>query len=282
MKTVSPALAAHLGSECATLATLVKITRVDGVVLGFTSHDNNLVVAGVTYQAATAFTASALESRMGLSTDNLDVFGLLDSTGISEADLNAGLYDHARVDVYMCNWADISQGTMQMRRGWLGEIKISNGSYQAELRGLTDLLQRPIGHVITPECRHNLGDDACTLHLATLTATGNVTSAASKTVFTDLARAESAGVFDYGLLTWTSGANNGLKMDVKAFAAGGTFTLWLPMPNAVSVGDSYSVTQGCDKRFTTCKNTFNNAVNFGGFPHLPGIDKMLDYPEARR
>lgn len=281
MKTLSPALQTHLGQEVSTLASLIKITRLNGAVLGFTSHDRDIVYSGLTYKANTAFTASALESRIGLSADNLDLAGMLDDAGITEAALNEGRYDHARVDVYLCNWADISQGVMQLRRGWLGEIKSSNGQYRAELRGLTDLLQRPIGHVYTPECRHDLGDAACTINIASYTVAGTVTAATSKTIFTDSARGEAAGIFNYGLLTFTSGANAGLKMDVKNFAAGGVFTLWLPMPNTVAVGDGYSVTQGCDKRFATCKTKFNNALNFGGFPHLPGIDKILDYPETR-
>jgi len=37
------------------------------------------------------------------------------------------------------------------------------------------------------------------------------------------------------------------------------------------------VTAGCDKRFDTCRNRFNNAVNFRGFPHIPGNDFVIRY-----
>lgn len=279
MKTVSTALAAHLAQECTTLATLVKLTRKDGEVLGFTSYDKDIIHEGVSFRAATAFTASALESRRSLSTDNLDIIGMLDDAGISEDDLSMGRYDHARVDVYLCNWADPGQGVMQLRRGWIGEITITNGTYQAELRGLTDLLQRTIGHSFTPECRHDLGNNACGISLAAHTVTGSVTVATSSDVFTDAARTEADGFFDYGLLTWSSGLNAGLSMEVKQFASGGVFQLWLPMPKALAVGDGYSVHQGCDRRFATCKGTFNNVANFGGFPHLPGVDRILTYPD---
>jgi len=280
MKTVSVALQNHLGRELATLATLVKITRTDGQIFGFTSYDKDMVIGGVAYKADGAFQASAIQNRSTLSTDNLEMVGLLDSSSISESDLRCGRYDHARVDVYMCNWADLTQGMMQLRRGWLGEVKIIGGKYQAELRGLHDLLQRPFGKHYSPECRYGFGDTSCTINLATYTVTGSVSAMADSARFTDSARSEANDVFNYGLLTWTSGANSGIAMEVKSFLSK-QFTLWLPMPYAIAVGDSYSVYKGCDKRFATCQSTFNNATNFGGFPHLPGVDRILNYPDAR-
>lgn len=280
MKTISPALQTHLSNELATLATLIKITRSDAQIMGFTSFDKDLVVSGVTYKADGAFQASAIQNRAALSTDNLDIIGMLDSASISEADLRAGLYDHARIDVYLCNWADLSQGVVQLRRGWLGQVKVIGGKFQAELRGLHDLLQRPFGKVYSPECRHTFGDGNCTINLAAQTVTGSVSSVADASRFTDTARSEADGIFEYGLLTWSSGANAGLSMEVKSYV-GKQFTLWLPMPHAIGVGDAYAVYKGCDKRFATCQSVFNNTVNFGGFPHLPGVDRILNYPDAR-
>lgn len=280
MKTVSPALQMHLGKELATLATLIKITRSDGHIVGFTSFDKDIVISGVTYLADGAFQASAIQNRAALSTDNLDIVGLLDSTMISDVDLLAGIYDHARIDVFLCNWDDLTQGIVQLRRGWLGQVKIIGGKYQAELRGLHDLLQRPFGKVYSPECRHAFGDTSCKINLVAQTVTGSASAVADLSHFTDSSRSEADGVFDYGLLTWTSGANTGLSMEVKSFIAK-QFTLWLPMPNAITVGHTYSVYKGCDKRFSTCQTVFNNTANFGGFPTLPGVDRILNYPDAR-
>ena len=36
----------------------------------------------------------------------------------------------------------------------------------------------------------------------------------------------------------------------------------------------------CDQRFETCRDVFQNAVNFRGFPHLPGNDFILSGPAA--
>jgi uncharacterized phage protein (TIGR02218 family) len=279
MKSISSALQAHLGGELTTLAYLVKITRKDAVVKGFTTHDCDIALAEVTYKAASALTPSAIESRAGLAVDNLEVTGILDSADIAEADIEAGAYDFARVDVFACNWADLSQGTLQLRRGWLGEVTSAGTHYVAELRGMHDLLQRPVGDYYTPECRFNLGDANCCVNLAAQTVAGTVTSVIDNANFRDAAQSAATNTFAYGLLTWTSGANKGQSMEVKAWnASSHAFTLWLPMPKPISIGDAYTVTPGCDKRFTTCKNTFSNGANFGGFPYVPGVGNIMQYP----
>jgi uncharacterized phage protein (TIGR02218 family) len=281
MKSVSSNLQAHLNGELTNLAYLVKITRADATIKGFTTFDRNLTLDGVTYKADGALTPSALQSTSGLSVDNLEATGILNSDDIVAADIEAGLYDNARVDVYACNWADLTQGAVQLRRGWLGEVVLSSGHYVAELRGLHDLLQRTVGDYYTPECRYDLGDSRCTVNLAPLTVTGTVTSVTDNATFADTSRTESDGVFNYGKLTWTGGANSGQSMEVKNWDGGGfIFTLWLPMPNAIAVGDAYSVYPGCDKRFTTCTGKFGNGANFGGFPYVPGVGNILQYPDT--
>jgi len=53
--------------------------------------------------------------------------------------------------------------------------------------------------------------------------------------------------------------------------------LWQQMPEPVAEGDLFAVTAGCDKRFETCRMKFANAINFRGFPHLPGNDFVAAY-----
>lgn len=281
MKNISPALQAHLAGELTTLATIIKITRTDGVVKAFTTHDRDLVIGGVTYLADGAMTPSAIDGNTTLASGQMDIAGVLDTAAIADGDIKNGLYDHAVLEVGLVNWADLSQGVLKQRRGWLGEITLQGGRYQAELRGLHDLLQRDIGTTYTAECRHDLGDSSCTYNIAAATVSSSVTLASDAVQFIDTARSEASGSFNYGKLVWTSGANTGLAMEVKNWdLPTQTMTLWLPMPNVIAAGDGYTVYPGCDKRFSTCKTKFNNASNFGGFPHLPGLDKILTYPDS--
>ncbi len=88
------------------------------------------------------------------------------------------------------------------------------------------------------------------------------------------------GWFSRGRLTFTGGANAGLSVEVKQHTSdsGVTLALWQAMPQPIAPGDTFTVTAGCDKRFATCRDRFANAVNFRGFPHIPGNDFVLSYP----
>jgi hypothetical protein len=74
-------------------------------------------------------------------------------------------------------------------------------------------------------------------------------------------------------VAWALEAHRDVDGDVR-------LTLWQAMPESVTIGDAFTVTAGCDKTFTTCRDRFGNADNFRGFPHIPGNDFVLSYPTA--
>ena len=88
----------------------------------------------------------------------------------------------------------------------------------------------------------------------------------------------SASNVDQG--TQTGGANAGFPVEVKNHRKAGevTFELWQQMPEPIQAGDTFTVTAGCDKQFSTCHDRFNNVVNYRGFPHIPGNDFVIRYP----
>jgi hypothetical protein len=162
VKTVSPALASHLAGTVTTLATCWRIMRIDGVVFRFTDHDRDLEVDGEIYAASAAYSRTAIANDAGMGVDNLDVEGVFDSAAVTEEELRAGLFDRAEVRIFLVNWADPSMGVLRLRRGWFGEVVLSEqGVFRTELRGLTQALQQRIGELYSPECRANLGDHRC-------------------------------------------------------------------------------------------------------------------------
>lgn len=275
MKTVSANLKAHLQGEYLTICTLWKITRADATVFGFTDCSRDVSYGGTNYLAATGHTPSNIKTNSTLGVDNLEVQSLLDSSTITEADIQAGLWDFAQVEIMLVNYLSLADGHMMLRKGWLGNIKTGRAMFIAELRGMMQPLQQSIGRTYLPACDAVLGDARCGVTLASYTVTGSVTTATSARQFTDTARTEVDGYFDGGLLTWTSGDNDTYQMEVKSSTAAGVITLQQAMPNATVIGDAYSLSAGCDKLLATCKTKFNNVVNFRGFPHVPGMDKMV-------
>jgi len=161
MKTMSVELKTHYQGKILTIARCWKVIRSDGVIEGYTSHVKDIPFDSVIYAASTGYTSTNIHSNSDLSVDNLDVYGVLDSAGISSADLSAGVYDFATVEIFEVNYQDLSQGRVILQTGRLGEVKINDNIFIAEMRSLSQLLQQTIGEVITPTCRADLGDSRC-------------------------------------------------------------------------------------------------------------------------
>lgn len=285
MKTISPDLAAHLAGGVTTLCNCWKLTRGDGRVMGFTDHDRDLVFDGVTFEAAAGFTASAIESSAGLSVDNLDLAGGLNSDRLDESDLAAGLYDDATVEIWRVNWQAPEQRLL-LRKGNLGEVSRGATGFTAELRGLAHRLNQPVGRLLQYGCDADLGDGCCGVDLAAgaMRGAGIVAAAEDDRVVTASGLGDFAeGWFERGWLLFTGGANEGAGCEVKLHTLtpeGAVVELWQAMAREIAVGDTFTVTAGCDKQFTTCRAKFGNGANFRGFPHMPGNDFVISYASS--
>ena len=274
MKTASVALKAHLAGESLTICTLWKITRKDATVFGFTDCTHDLVYDSVTYYASTGQIPSNIKTTSSLAVDNLEITSILNSSSITESDLQAGKWDLAVVEISIVNYLDLTMGKMILRKGTLGEVRNGRQSFTAELRGMTQPLQQNIGRIYTANCDAILGDARCGKVLTSFTVTGSVTTATSAKSFNDTARNEAAGYFNGGVITWTSGNNNTYRMEVKTNNVH-VIDLQQSMPNPTVIGNTYSMIAGCDKTLATCRDKFNNVANFRGFPYIPGLDAMV-------
>ncbi|MEZ5915152.1 MAG: DUF2163 domain-containing protein [Parvularculaceae bacterium] len=160
MRAIDPQFQAHLSGGATTLATCWKIARADGVVLGFTDHDRALSFDGVTYEPETGADGAAIESSADLSVDNSQIEGALSSDALSAADLAAGRFDDARVEIWRVNWEDASQRLL-LKRGVIGEVAREGGRFRAEIRGASHALDRTVGRVYQRGCDAVLGDARC-------------------------------------------------------------------------------------------------------------------------
>jgi uncharacterized phage protein (TIGR02218 family) len=283
VKTLPDGLQAHLDGGATTLCWCWKLTRRDGVCRGFTDHDRPLMFDGVSYDAASGFTASEVQSSLGLTVDNLTVAGALSSAALNENDLAAGLYDDAAIEIWRVNWNDTAQRVL-MRAGSLGEVTRNGNAFSAEMRGLAQALNQPVGRAFGRLCDADLGDSRCTVSL-TATA-GTVAAVSDSRRFTAAGLGTfAAGYFTGGKLIFTAGANAGHATEVKRHSIGGgivAIELWQAMSEPVAPGDGFSLTPGCDKLFSTCQTKFDNTVNFRGFPYMPGNDAVMAGPAANQ
>jgi uncharacterized phage protein (TIGR02218 family) len=276
MKTLQPALAAHLAGEATTLARCWVLTRADGLTLGFTDHDRDLVVDGVSCRAATGLDAAEATAELGFSVGGGDVTGALSAAGLTEADLAAGRYDGASVTSWLVNWADPSQALVT-GRATIGEVRRTDTSFVAELRGPGHRYDEERGRLFTAQCSADFGDARCGVALTPYGGTVSGTDGRFSISCADLP-AVPDGWFTAGRLALTTGANAGFSTEVKLHrltAAGAEFALWQGAPAPIHPGDLFTVTLGCDKSFDTCRARHGNAANFRGFPHMPGNDALI-------
>lgn len=282
MRVLPAGLQAHLESGATTLCWCWRITRNDGVAFGFTDHDRDLVFDGTSFEASTGFTGTEISGAVGLNVDTLDVEGALKSERLSEADLVAGLYDNALIEIFRVNWQNPDERVL-MRYGNLGEVARGRHHFKAEIRGLAHELQQPKGRIVQFPCDADLGDHRCKIDLdqpAFRSDAGVVASlGASPRLFTVSGLDSYASDwFTRGLITWLTGANAALKAEVRLHAKAGdevSIELWQRPAEPIAAGDTFSIVAGCDKQFRTCRAKFNNVANFRGFPHVPGNDFLL-------
>jgi len=283
MITLPPGLGSHVQSEATTLCFCWKVTREDGVKIGFTDHDEAISFDGVSYEPESGLNASAAEASLGLAVGTMEVDGALNSTAISEADLTSGLFDGAEVETWLVNWQSVAE-RVRLRVSYIARIETSGGVFKAELKSRTHILDKRIGRTIRRHCDAELGDGRCKVALAGFTAAGTVLGVATAADFsTDDLDAFAGRWFDYGVLTWVSGANAGQRSIVAQFEKDGLeqrLVLWRPPSELIAIGDGFSVVAGCDKAFATCRDKFANTLNFRGFPHLPGNDATYAYADG--
>jgi uncharacterized phage protein (TIGR02218 family) len=274
-------LQAKLNSGVTTLCRCWRITRRDGVVLGFTDHDEDVTLGALVCRADTGFAGSEATARLGLAVGGAEISGALADDSLTETDLAAGRYDACTIDVFLVDWSEPALFVL-LAKGALGEVRREGAAFAAELRGLADRLNEESGRRYAASCSADLGDSRCTIDLndPAFRGEGAIVALGGTSTFT----ASGLGAFDDGWFTagrleWTSGANLGLAVEVKRHRKDGdvVLELWQAMPEPLSAGHAFTVTAGCDKRFETCRDKFDNVVNFRGFPHIPGNDFVARY-----
>jgi hypothetical protein len=206
MRDANVEMAARIESGAACLCTVWLLRPVEGEASGFTDHDRDLVVEGVNCRADSGWTQGAATGRTGLAPGDMTIGGATDDR-FPEADIQAGRFDGAAVEVWRVDW-ERPDLAVRMRVGRIVRLRREGEAFVAELEGPMAALGRVIGRTYGRMCDARLGDDRCRADLA---ATPGTT---------------------------------------------------------------------CDRTFATCRAVFGNAVNFQGFPDIPGDDFLTVYPAA--
>lgn len=283
MRTLDPAFAAHIKSGATTLCTCWRIARTDGVTLGFTDHDVALRFDETDFLPAHGLDGAETTAKLGAQVDTSEVTGVLHSAAITEDDILLGRYDGATVETWRVNWRDVAVRFLE-RRDTIGEIAREDGVFRAELRSLSQAMNRTRGRVYQSLCDARLGDARCGVDLDApgfrVATEVDAVRDAHRIVCAGLSGV-AEGWFALGTAQWTSGRRQGRTDRIVSHVRIGDediVALEEPAGDWVAAGDALTLTTGCDRTFATCRDRFANAVNFRGCPHIPGSDFVLKYP----
>jgi uncharacterized phage protein (TIGR02218 family) len=274
-----------LEAELIPLAWCWRIERRDGAILGFTTHDNDLLREGLLYRAAPGMDPSAIRLSNQLDGDTMSVAGALTHAAISAQELAAGRYDGARITISVINWADASIPPVTMATGQLMGISHRQGGFTAEVSLRHSTLDTAVSIATSPTCRARLGDAACRVDMERFRQQVRILSVSSETsanmaltISEPLGTAiNGVGLYHFGELRWLDGAMAGISTSILA-QDGQNITLAERPAIAPQPGWRVELTQGCDKRIETCRTRFANATHFQGEPYLPGMDLLTRYP----
>jgi uncharacterized phage protein (TIGR02218 family) len=279
--------AGRLASGSTTFCRCFRVERRDGVVLGFTDHDEDVTLEGLVCRASAAMAASEAAAGLGMAPDELDAAGALADETLTESDLAAGRYDGARVTLFDVDWTDPATFAI-LGAFTIGQVERGPLAFRAELRSLAAGLDRRQGRVHASTCDVAvLGDERCRANLDGWRGVGTVVELASPSdLVVEGLGGFAPGTFDGGRLTWTVGPphpNAGQSVDVRLSRGSGTRTrvsLWREPFAAPAPGDGFEIVTGCDRTVGTCRGKFDNLINFRGFPHMPGQGYAAEYAQT--
>jgi len=282
----------------ASLLTLARVCNITVPLIGtteihgFTTSDRDITIDDVVYKASTAFDPSAVQKTVDISVDNQEIKTIIHSE-ITEAELASGKFDEATITVAVVDYTNppghLSDCVIE-QEGFVGEITSTDTYFKMEnLTKAASLLRKNVSVKTQFSCRYNFcdvparPDSHCTLNINNFQWDAQVIQGVSgfnnrRQFFIHCDTAITTHVLSYGSIYFYSGANAGLEYAIfdnyydLAFNGSQTQTglLILVVNNALfydpAVGDTIRLRGGCNKRFETCKNLYNNYINFGGEP----------------
>ncbi len=207
------------------------------------------------------------------------------------AGCRAGLFDGAQVVVRRAIWAaPPSVPYTQASRtcvdsiivfsGLIGQVDCSQTVTFFTINDYKYLLNINMPrNVFQSSCRNMLGDARCTVNLSSYAKTASAVSGSSAALIkASPAAPGGSGTFALGMMTATSGQNEGFARVIAAWTSGTpqTFQPQYPFPFPVATGDGFTFTPGCDKSMgaTGCAG-FSNIAHSRGEPRIPAPEVQI-------
>lgn len=231
------------------------------------------------YRYVPGFTASAALSSSIQGIQGLTVEMPEENTTITQDDLNAGVYTDAQIIIEYVNWADPQNGLMIIFAGVFGDnSNTDEGELTFEIQGKFTRNRQMLINTYQPTCRADLGDSLCLFDIDGERRDFVVDTVISQSVFQTTELTQDDDFWKLGVVRFITGQNAGVSIEVMAsLTADGEISMFLPVPLPMQPGDTGEIWPGCDKTLRTCRDLFDNVVNFRGEPFAPQEGNMFAY-----
>lgn len=272
-----------------TRATLMKIVTRRGKIYGYTDHTVELDVEGVKYVPAPGLSRIQLARTINDTVSNQDIGSAW--VDAPEEALLAGEFDNAEIEISFCDWSNPANGKLVMEHGRLGVIQWTADGFRADMQSWMRDLQKLINIPVTAGCRHRLFSQpndspklttvgACMLNKVDYRCVGAVTSTVVPKLVYNV-EITSGTIADP--LNWFAGGHmivqdvasdsqlyrRPLMIKSSTLLSANNYKIEFFLPTPLDLGTAQiHIYPGCDKTMETCKNKFDNVINFGGFPHI--------------
>jgi len=270
MKTVNPALAALIVQDLTSLCRLWAVTSPDGLIYRYTDHHSAITFEGELYSSSQAFSASATQLVANNAGSDVEIEVLLDDAELDYTRLERGVFDNAIITLAIVSYRNLDLGSIVLLDGAVNSTQLLNhyvGSLAIGPR--LDKVSKSICETYTATCRAGFGDSRCKVDLSAHTDAFTVETVLSGQAFTSLeVAAKPDKHYAQGTVTWLTGDNVGMRIEVITNTAGNVLTL-LPCALPVQPGDTGTITRGCFHTVAACKG-YNNLPNYRGEPNVPG------------
>jgi uncharacterized phage protein (TIGR02218 family) len=249
----------------------------DGTGIAITDHDKDLDYdigdGEITYSSGTGILTSDVSLSAGLDADNYEVRGPIGDT-VTLAAVLGGVLNRAVARLFQVNWKDLSLGAIKILQGTVSEARIEAGEFVFEIRSDVDRLNQTVGRILANTCDADFADQVRCFATAT-EITGTVTAVTDAMRFTvSFAGSYANDFFNKGTVIGLAGDNADVVVEIYDWTSAGAVTLFAPLPVTPTVGDTFTVRDGCGKSREDCMA--HNAIEwFRGFPEVPGSDQVL-------
>lgn len=183
----------------------------------------------------------------------------------------AALPDYCSVTVYRAHYGDDLSSEFNVE--WRGETtgtKIKDNKFILETQSvmLSLLVGEARSVVYQYSCNNRVYDSVCGLNAASFSTSATVTRVnLNRITVNDDGNADNELVLGKITLGRT-GEVRAIVSNTDVDSGGSEIEIQYPFDD-IAIGDTVTLTLGCDNRRNTCVTRFNNILNFTGFPYIP-------------